>query len=219
MHRAAQKACRRYRLWTPVRPPTAVGETGKVLCGAEPQRILTCAMTKQKRWIIAGILLVGCVNLSLAMLFRPFEGGPRYKGLPVSYWRQSLVDWAASRGQTSSAFLRFRMLVGLCTNRGEPAILRGDATTLPMLLQLIRDEDSSVSTQAESAMARLPASEPLWRAVVGLFKEKDPRVHPFARWLLFSFRRHADREAPSVLRELLQSEDCRVRTEAQALLQ
>jgi HEAT repeat protein len=111
------------------------------------------------------------------------------------------------------------MLVGLCTNRGEPAILRGDATTLPVLLQLIRDEDSSVSNQAGSALARLPASEALWRAIVGLFKEKDPRVHPFARWLLFSFGRHADREVPSVLRELLQSEDSDVRTEAQALLQ
>jgi len=181
--------------------------------------MLTCAMRKHMRWIIGGILLLGYVNLSLAMVFRPFEGGPRYQGLPVSYWRKSLVDWATSRGQTSSAFLRFRMFVGLCTSRGEPAILRGDATTLPVLLQLIRDEDNSVSNQAESALARLPASEALWRAIVGLFKEKDARVHSFARWLLFSFGRHADREVPRALRELLQSEDADVRTEAQALLQ
>jgi hypothetical protein len=192
---------------------------GQALCSAKTQRILTCAMRKQMRWIIGGILLLGCFNLSLAMLFRPFEGGPRYKCLPVSYWRESLLDWATLRGQTSSAFLRFRMLVGLCTNRGEPAILQGDAATLPVLLVLIRDEDSSVNNQAQSALARLPASKALGRAIVGLFKERDLRVHLFARWLLFSFGRHADRAAPSIVRELLQSEDADVRTEAEALIE
>src|SRR5207245_2228878 len=32
----------------------AVWHTGRVLCGAKAQRILTCAMRKQIRWIIGG---------------------------------------------------------------------------------------------------------------------------------------------------------------------
>jgi hypothetical protein len=44
-------------------------------------------MKKRKLWILCGVLLVGCFGLSWAIFFKPFEGGPRYKGLPLSYWK------------------------------------------------------------------------------------------------------------------------------------
>jgi HEAT repeat protein len=106
------------------------------------------------------------------------------------------------------------MLVGLCKDGGQPAILRGDLETLPVLLQLIRDEQSSVSNQAQSALRALPASKVLWRAIVELLNDPDPRVHAIAQGLLFSFGRRADREVLSVLTELLQSEDANTWLEA-----
>jgi hypothetical protein len=44
--------------------------------------------------ILVGVLVVGALGASLAGVFKPFEEGPRYKGMPVSYWRNMVSVWA-----------------------------------------------------------------------------------------------------------------------------
>jgi HEAT repeat protein len=110
--------------------------------------------------------------------------------------------------------LRLQTLLGLRSNGGQPAILGSDQAALPMLLQLIRDEDSSVSGQALYTLRNLPATKALWRAIVEMLNDKDRRVHSIAEGLLFSFGYRADREVLSVLGELLQSEESNIRTES-----
>jgi HEAT repeat protein len=164
--------------------------------------------------ILVGVLVVGALGASLAGVFKPFEEGPRYKGMPVSYWRKSLLDWKKSQGRPSMPLLRLQTLLGLRSNGGQPAILGSDQAALPMLLQLIRDEDSSVSGQALYTLRNLPATKALWRAIVEMLNDKDRRVHSIAEGLLFSFGYRADREVLSVLGELLQSEESNIRTES-----
>jgi HEAT repeat protein len=171
-------------------------------------------MRRRTVMILVGVLAVGGLGASLVAVFRPFEEGPRYKGLPASYWRMSLLDWRKSQGGSPSPLTRLQTLLGLCSNGGQPAILRGDPATLPMLLQLIRDEDSSVSGEALYALKNLRATKALWRAIVEKLNDKDTRIHSIAEGLLFSFGNRADSNVLPVLSELLQHDESNIRTES-----
>jgi HEAT repeat protein len=170
----------------------------------------------KKRWllILGGALLAGGLCLALATVFKPFEEGPRYKGLPISYWRRSLLDYSPYSPfweNSSSPLLRVRTLLGLQDAIGRPAILSGDPATLGVLLQLVRDDEKSVNRQAEFALLSLPSSKLDWRAIVKLLKDEDVRVRLIGEMLMRDFGKRADQEAVTVLGELLESEDWNVR--------
>jgi hypothetical protein len=125
-------------------------------------------MKKRKLWILCGVLLVGCFALSAVMVFRPFEKGPRYKGLPASYWAHAIKSASSEKPGTAieatalapSVRSKIERYLGLINGSGYPSILDGDPAAVPVLLQLAVDGDSEISIVAKSCLMKIIAIGP-----------------------------------------------------------
>src|SRR5438445_13760754 len=98
----------------------------------------------KKRLVIllgAGLLVSFCV--AVVITFKPFEKGPRYRALPVSYWGIAVSRYLHRSPATTNAdplSIRLQTILGLYTKGAQPAILRGDPAALPVPLHLLRLE-------------------------------------------------------------------------------
>jgi HEAT repeat protein len=175
------------------------------LCGATARRILTSAMKKRKLWIIGGVLLAGCFGLSWAMLFRPFEGGPRYKGLPLSYWRKTLDL------QRDDLTQRLEIFMGLRNQLGYPAVVNGDPAAVPVLVRLWQDDTSNVGIWM--LLIRLEPTSPrdFVSAVVAQSQDRDAAIRKSAVDMLGYVDSEARNEAIAGLIDRLDDEDDDVR--------
>src|SRR5690242_3348521 len=106
----------------------------------------------RRRVIIAtSLFLITGLVVSLAMLFRPFDGGPRYKAMPVAYWSRAIKE---EFRDASSLSRKVEDFLGLYT-RGQPAVLNGDPNAVPVLLRLRAEEDVEVRIRADIGLLRV----------------------------------------------------------------
>ena len=171
---------------------------------------------KRRTAILVVAMLVAGLAGSFAILFKPFEDGPRYKGLPVSSWRSAIIRWKRGNFASNSGpvGLRLQSFFGLCTPGGQPSVLGGDPLGPPVLLHLLRDKDEFVRNPVMYALMELPPDKALWNGVKELLQDDDSGVRSSGGRLLLHLGREAGAEAVPVVIELLQSEDTNVRTEA-----
>ena len=120
-----------------------------------------------------GILLIAVIGVAVAICFRAFETGPRYKGQSVSYWREAIVAWNDGMLHIESVTGQIRGLLGLCDTNGKPSVLAGGLNTVPLLRILTMDEDRTVSRAALLRLAEL-------------LTEKDPKIRTSAAEVLRS---------------------------------
>jgi hypothetical protein len=183
-------------------------------------------MKKRKLWIIGGVLLVGCFGLSWAILFRPFESGPRYKGLPVSYWRRAVIE-APKRHDNLRG--RIETCLGLLDKYENPAIFGGDPAAVPVLMLLLTDKDKDTYWATWNPMSH---TLDLWdgadsdrfvpadfvRAIIAEVQNDSPDVRYMAAGVLASYWNRAPAEAIAALIERLQDGDVNVRVRAIGVL-
>jgi HEAT repeat protein len=145
-------------------------------------------MRRQPAKIAVAVTLLGMAFL-LTLVFRPFEGGPRYKGLAVSYWNRAITEWrrgarASADGIPGARPSRFQQFFGLVDSAGKPAVLSGATAALPVLLQLLKDEDEVVSNEVSLALVAQTLDAETCKALAGLLRDRNPRVRMLARSLL-----------------------------------
>jgi hypothetical protein len=152
------------------------------------------AIPRAKTTLALLIIYLLAALLWLGRPFLSFEPGPRYKGLPVSYWRRALqlsVQKTVAKDGTVlyseyrvPAFLPVR-LQDLIGKAGRPAILRGDAPALPIVLLLLKDENEDVRWLAGVSLARICKNSEAERIAPQLWKtlndqDEDLRVRKAA---------------------------------------
>ncbi len=144
-------------------------------------------MTRRRiLWVLGGL-----AGLALLALLGPYaywgvvglkNGECFYEGMPVSYWRAAVrthADWrwhppAWSR-HCPRAVLQFLRL------GTEPAVLGGDPAALPVLLELLRDNDREVAAHACLGLGRTGSSEAAWALVDDGLRYPSPDVTGDAR--------------------------------------
>jgi hypothetical protein len=122
-------------------------------------------MRLRRRWVLAGLgllligtpLVFGCIYAGRALLRHEHL----YRGLPTSYWERAVRAWEPP-GRPLPAWMPawaapVAKYLGLT---GEPAILHGGPSAVPVLYDLFHSEDASVCWQAADALSHiLPPSE------------------------------------------------------------
>jgi hypothetical protein len=99
-------------------------------------------MRRRTAIILVGVLAVGGMGASLAAVFKPFEGGPRYRGMPCSYWKRVLFD---NEAHHTSLITRLETFIGLRDKSGLPAIYYASPSeALPIMFHLYRDDNAQV---------------------------------------------------------------------------
>ena len=73
-------------------------------------------MKRRTIQILVGVLVVGGLGFCLALTFRPFEAGPRYRGLPTSYWKNAVQSYAEQKPPT--LFRRLESYLALRNKNG-----------------------------------------------------------------------------------------------------
>jgi hypothetical protein len=140
-------------------------------------------MKRRTVMILIGVLAVGGLgaSLDLAVLFSPFEQGPRYKGMPVSYWRQEVHSWEriSSSAGPSTLAARLKSHLGFRDKNGVPAVLGDDPEATPVLLQLLRDDDIFVRERAFHALRHIDGNE-LRSGLMSLFNSGKKNDRTFA---------------------------------------
>jgi hypothetical protein len=112
------------------------------------------------------------------MLFKPFEEGPRYKGLPLSYWRKTL-DLQRDDRLTQ----RLEIFLGLRNKLGCPAVLI-DPAAVPVLVRLWRDDTTDVWVRMLMPDSDPPSPRDFLRAVIAQLHDKDGTVRASAADML-----------------------------------
>ncbi|HEV3116966.1 MAG TPA: hypothetical protein VGY58_07945 [Gemmataceae bacterium] len=147
-------------------------------------------MGRKARRTISAALLAG-VSIVLILIFRPFEGGPRYRGLSVGHWKKAIIDWrrsgrASDRGPASSADVvsRLEKLVGFRDASYKPAVLSGDAAAMPVLLQLLNDNDALLTNEVSLALLASDPDEEECIALAALLRSEKWRIRKLSRLLL-----------------------------------
>jgi hypothetical protein len=93
-------------------------------------------MKRRTIQILVGVLALGGLGFCLALTFRPFEAGPRYRGLPTSYWKNAVQSYVEQKPPT--LVRRLETYLGLRDKNGMPSVLEDDPAAVPIRLNLIR---------------------------------------------------------------------------------
>jgi len=107
--------------------------------------------------ILSSAVLAGGLATYLALLLGAFDRGPRYKGMTAAYWGRTLQGPTRS----SSIACRVEQLCGFYDNFGKPAILSGEAETIPVLLEVLNFHTPNDSEDAQDRKARSAAFQQL----------------------------------------------------------
>src|SRR5438552_628344 len=108
-------------------------QNGPIIIGASEQRA-GGRMMRRRILVPLGVLLFAGFCLSVTMVYRPFEPGPRYKGLPLSYWRKAFREYGQEQFRLTG---RLEAWLGLRGEQDVPAVLSGDPAAVPVLLNLL----------------------------------------------------------------------------------
>lgn len=173
--------------------------------------------------ILVGVLAVGGMGASLAGVLRPFEVGPRYKGLPLSYWRSAVaIRYWDSKPSLSR---RLETLCGLREKSGRPIIFRGDPAAAPVLLRLRRDPTTQFNVIRDMFAAYDSTSPPnpflkaeFVKAVTAQLRNPNREARREAMDFLRSTWHKASSETVAGLIGTLQDEDADVRAKSIAML-
>jgi hypothetical protein len=147
-------------------------------------------MGRKARRLISAALLAG-VSIVLILIFRPFEGGPRYRGLSVGYWKKTIINWGRSQragrlGHASSADVvaRLEKLVGFRDASYKPAVLSGDGAAVPVLLQLLNDNDALLTNEVSLALLASDPDHEECVALAALLRGEKWRIRKLTRLFL-----------------------------------
>jgi hypothetical protein len=132
---------------------------------------------KKKTIVLLGVLLLTSAGAFWATVYRPWERGPRYKGMTAAYWSQAIRK--GQRLGDSSLRRKLENFCGLYNDAGLPAIVLGDAAAVPVLVQLLRSEDEQVSLSTRATLLDIAAGHgtpSALRALNEAGKDEDPEV-------------------------------------------
>jgi HEAT repeats len=185
---------------------------------------MAVAMTTLRRRIVRGLAAVALMLLLwgvfvLACLLR---GEHFYLGRPTSYWRTTVRwwDWYYNPGSGGSN-LRLHDVDELLFRDGpgaglSPAIYRGSPDAVPVLLDLLRDNDPKVREEAVWILAKVGTASPaVVPALAGALSDEHHWVGEAAADSLHHLAQRSE-EARSVLSRASQSDDYDVRSRVES---
>jgi HEAT repeat protein len=173
-------------------------------------------MRRRTVMILVGVLALGGLGASLVAVFKPFEPGARYKGLPVSYWKRAVKEYLPVNPQSLTS--RLGRFLGLRGKSGASVIFRFDAAAIPVLLDLRTCGDRHVklviSEQVMLASVSPPGKEitaDFVNAIVDQLQNENREIRRAAAELLNLCTKNATTEAIGGLTSSLEDEDEGVR--------
>jgi hypothetical protein len=134
-------------------------------------------MKKRAIVLLLGVVLLTSSGAFWAAVYKPWEPGPRYKGMTVAYWSRAIKEGRPLGGD--SLVGKLEQFFGLYDQVGRPAILNGDAATIPVLVRLLTGEDREAALAARATLLRVAASPSAGKAVRALTEacnDEDPDV-------------------------------------------
>src|SRR5260370_659252 len=132
--------------------------------------------------ILVGFLAVGGLGASFVAVFRPFEPGPRYKGMPVSYWKRVVKEDIG--GHPQSLTTRIQTLLGLRAKSGTPAIFRFDPEAAPVVLHLRICGDNAVQDSISQVFLSTLITSPPGQGITAEFANAVvAELHNENRWI------------------------------------
>jgi HEAT repeat protein len=194
-------------------------------------------------WVAMGLVALVAALPPAYYLWARMRGEHFFFARPTSYWRGQIHQWVG-RAWSPPAPERVLFAFGLQKDIGQPAILGGSPSALPVLLDLVRDEDVTTSELAihaigdlgSAASAAIPAIEEAARdpgerlrsstcralvnidpdeAVRFFLQEMKARDDRFLTYLkALGWCGASARRALAEVRPLLQDADARVRSAA-----
>jgi hypothetical protein len=180
--------------------------------------------------VLLGVLAAGGLAASLAAVFRPFEPGPRYKGMPISYWRNMVSVWALQntpfpQRRASTLTEHLEVFLGFRDNDRLPSIISGDPEAVPALLYLLGTDDSIVvyvlyaltQTKSFPPPGEFDADKYL-KAVPAQLRSQNYWASILAAELLHLYSRGAGTATVAELAALLHDENVSARWQAVKLL-
>jgi hypothetical protein len=132
---------------------------------------------RKRTIVLLGVLLLTSAGGFWATVYRPWEGGPRCKGMSEAYWSRAIKK--GQRLGDPSLLGKLETFCGLYTDAGLPAILLGDAAAVPVLVRLLRSEDEEVSLKARAILLHVAAGRGTSNALRALSeagKDENPDV-------------------------------------------
>jgi hypothetical protein len=146
----------------------------------------------KKRWLVRiGILLVsGCAVVLISPAGRYglvglLRNEPFYDHRPASYWKDQMRAWIANESKPPPAVTAWLpRLAGTDSGPSRPRVLDGGKEAVPVLIELVEEEDVWVRTLAIRSLARIgpEAREavPALITVLGDNRAVDPSDEPGA---------------------------------------
>jgi hypothetical protein len=182
-------------------------------------------MTKRRlTWVaclVAVVLALPALPFAYYAVLGKLRQEPFYHGLPASYWGRSVRSWCRS-GKPVTAVPCVGKLLAYFGLASEPAVLRGDPETVPVLLVLLRAREEGVRQEAAIHLLRFEPDVPLMRGVFAAYDDASPGCREAALVVLFDVQLRktfgALRLNPTQLMEGLADSDPRIRAWAAARL-
>jgi hypothetical protein len=115
------------------------------------------------------------------------RGDHFYHGVPTTYWRKAVSDYILEYTWARPPSLPVRLLRRLCPSSARPSILNGDVAAVPVLADLLQDNDGRVRTLACIALGEIgPPASPAFRQSLRLSRAR-PLLHVHGRTPLQEF--------------------------------
>jgi hypothetical protein len=166
--------------------------------------------------ILVSVLVVGSLGASLVAVFKPFEPGARYIGLPASYWKRAVKEYLPVNPQSLTS--RFEKFLGLRGKSGASVIFRFDPAAVPVLLDLRICGDRHVKLVISEQVLLASDSPPGNRitadfvnGIVDQLRTENREIRRAAAEMLNLCRKNATIEAIGGLTSSLEDEDKVVR--------
>jgi hypothetical protein len=141
----------------------------------------------KKRWLVrfgvligmacAGVLILSPSRYFLVGLFR---GEPFYEHMPASYWKAKMRVWTAKDFKPPPAPISWLLqLVGNQAGPSRPRVLDGGREAVPVLIELVKEDDLWVRILAIRSLARIgPEAQEAVPALIAALGDRRP-VDPF----------------------------------------
>jgi len=132
---------------------------------------------KRVLWLGLGLFVSGCIIFFSPIrwqLVRLIWKEPQYRNMPLSYWRERIIDDVEARKGEKGPFEILNRLIW--KGKDDAAIPEGDPDAVPILLELLIDEDPRVRAGAAYELSFRPTNEGVITALVDRIRDVDSKV-------------------------------------------